>query len=155
MSGLLIGPHVNDPTIVATFSKNENSAAAMRIRCVCGRFLGSLGQFNPLNGMAAAWKGCRIIRCEELKLSIEGTVEFLRRIGRDPNGAGHKGCGRILIFNERGQPVKVVAPGDETHTSLAAALEKIRTAKEAEARRIGWVKQQEAAVEAWQKRQTR
>jgi hypothetical protein len=138
---LLIGPHVNDPTLVATFSKNENNAAAMRIRCVCGKFLGSLGQFNPLDGV---WKGHRFIKCEELKvLSVADTVKFLRQIGGDPNNAEKKGCGRFLIFNAQGQAVRITVPGTEEHTKLAAAIDALRLQKDNEARRIAFVKRAE------------
>ena len=139
---LLIGPHVKDATLIETFSKNENNASSQRIKCPCGNFLGSLGQFNPIE---APWKGCRIVKCEELKvLSAKDTLEFFRRIKRDPNGlADKKGCGRILIFSQVGQVIRVVAPGNEDHTKLAAALDAIRAQKENEARLTEWRKQQE------------
>ncbi len=147
---LLIGPNVKDSSLVDVFSKNENNAAAMRVKCVCGNFLGSLGQFNPLEG---AWKGCRIVKCEELKvLKVEDTVAFLQRMRRDPNEANKKGCGRIIIFSSIGQVVKITVPGTEEHTKLAGALEKIRTDKDQKILLAATVKKQQAAMDAWLKK---
>jgi hypothetical protein len=148
---LIISPTARAADLVDTISKNVNSAASQRMRCPCGRFLGVLAGFKPLTGQ---WKGARIVICEEIKkhiVSVQDTVEFLRRVGRDPNSAELKGCGRIIVFGATGQVIRMTVPGTEEHGTLHAALEKIKRKQEDEARLQAYRVKQEEALRKWER----
>jgi len=152
MSGLILSPNFHDPNIPDVFSKNANNPASVRILCAgCKLFLGVLGQFHSLSSLGAvapSLKGHRMVLCEELKvLTVDQTVNWLRRVGRNPNLAERKGCGQIMVYSENAQLLKSCAKGTEHYDRLKAIHDAIRKKKEqADALKI-WREKAEAAMD--------
>jgi hypothetical protein len=135
MSRLLL-PNVHGMHLIDTLSTNENSKSAIRLECTCGNFLGSLAGLKPLEN------GRVIVKCEELKLlKPEDTVDYLRRLNRDPAMAGRKGCGRITILSPLGQIEKEFVPGSEDYSKLTGMLDAVREKKENAERLRAWAEQ--------------
>lgn len=134
---LILSPSVHHPDIPDVFSKNQNNPASVRILCAgCKLFLGVLGQFHSLSSLGAvapSLKGHRMVVCEELKvLTVEQTVRWLKRVGRNPNLAERKGCGQIMIYSENAQLLKSAAKGTEHYDQLHKIHESLRKKKDHE-----------------------
>jgi hypothetical protein len=150
MNGIILSADVHHPDIPDVFTKNVNNPASVRILCAnCHLFLGVLGQFHALNDRAHPnVNGHRLVICEELSvLSVEQTVNWLRRVKRNPNLAERKGCQNIMIFNSDGKLVKSVKKGVEGWNTLKAAHDMLKKKKEQAGVLAAWRANAEAAMD--------
>jgi hypothetical protein len=98
---------------VEVLSKNLNNPSSIRLKCKCGNFLGSLGQYKPDE------MGRRKVVCKELTvLTPDETAEYLRRVKSNPNFT-RKGCGSYLFFGPEAQVLAVIEAGSPLHTRVA------------------------------------
>jgi hypothetical protein len=152
MNGIILSPDVHHPDIPDVFTKNANNASSVRILCAnCKLFVGVLGQFHALNDKAhPEVNGHRLIFCEELTvLTVEQTVNWLRRVKRNPNLAERKGCGTIMVFNRDGKIVKSVQKGGESWNALKKAHDMLKKKKEDAATLAAWRAKAEQAMDVF------
>jgi hypothetical protein len=152
MSGIIMSPSEHHADIPDVFSKNANNPASVRVLCAgCHLFVGVLGQFHAFNDLAYPnMKGFRLIMCEEIGdkiMTVDQTVRWLRRVGRNPNLADRKGCGNIMIFDSNGQLKKSVPKGVEGYENLKKAHEMLKKKKDEAFMLKMWREKQQEAMD--------
>lgn len=128
MSKIISGQITTDK-MVRTLSKNENNVSAFKVVCICGKSLGTPGQYRPEDS------GRRIIACDEL--TPEQVAALLRRQGNIINPGFFrttKGCGAITVLSRGLQVEKVFQKGDEAHARLKASVDATKKRREEEER---------------------
>jgi hypothetical protein len=134
MSQFVFGPEAKGLP-VEVFTKNQNNPSSIRLKCKCGNFLGTLGQYRPDN------LGRRKVTCKELKcMTPAATVEYLRRLKANPEAK--QGCGAYLFYDTNAQVIAVIEKGTTLHTRVTQ-MEAELIKKEAEKARLAtWFAEQ-------------